>query len=117
MFRNCLLILLIALLPIRSFASESMGFSMAQSTHTLEMIADSDSSHCEMMQSVSSTPDFESEHHYKPTCQSCSLCMAFAFVVPTQLMSVNQFSYQLLQRELLLIDSALLAQPIKPPIL
>ena len=117
MFRNCLLILLVALLPIRSFASESMGFSMAQSTHTLEMMADSDSSHCEMMQSVSSTPDFESEQYDKPMCQACSLCMAFAFVVPKPLMNINQLSYQLLQQEFLLIDSALLALPMKPPIL
>ena len=117
MLRNFLLFLLIALLPIRSFASESMGFSMAQSTHSMEMMAGGDFSHCEMMQSVSKSANSESEQHDKPTCQACSLCMAFAFVVPTQLMSFNQFSYQLLQRELLLIDSALLALPIKPPIL
>jgi len=46
MIRNYLLILLVALLPIRSFASESMGFSMAQSTHSMEMMADGDSGQC-----------------------------------------------------------------------
>ena len=39
MFRNSLLILLIFLLPIRSWASESMGLKMAQSTHSVEMMA------------------------------------------------------------------------------
>lgn len=116
MSRNYLLILLVVLLPIRSWASESLGFSMAKLTHPMEMMAD-DSSHCKMMQSVSSTPDFESEQHDKPMCQACSLCMAFAFVVPKPLMNINQLSYQLLQQEFLLIDSALLALPIKPPIL
>lgn len=117
MLRNSLLILLVVLLPIRSFASESMGFSMARSTHSMEMMADSDTSHCEMMESSSKNSDPQSEQHDKPTCNACSLCMAFAFAVPAPLMNINQLSYQFLQREPLPIHSALLALPIKPPIL
>lgn len=117
MFRNCLLILLVALLPIRSWASESMGFKMVQPNHSMEMIADSDASHCEMMQSGSTDHQSRSEQHDNQTCNVCSLCMAFAFALPTPLMKVNQFSYQFSQREPLFIRSALLALPIKPPIL
>ena len=115
--RNYLLILLVALLPIRSFASESMGLSMSQPTHSMEMMADSDASHCEMMQSWHRSQDSQSEQHDNPTCNACSLCMAFAFAVPTPLININQLSYQFSQREPLLIHSALLALPIKPPIL
>ena len=117
MFRNCLLILLVALLPIRSWASESMGLKMAQPTHSMEMMADSDASHCEMMQSGSTDHQSRSEQHDNPTCNACSLCMAFAFVVPTPVMNINQRSYQFVQPEPLFIHSALLALPIKPPIL
>jgi len=117
MFRNCLLILLVVLLPIRSFASESMGFSMAQPTHSMAMMADSDASHCEMMQSSHSNQDSQSEQHDNPTCNACSLCMAFAFAVPSTTMNMNFYSHQLTVREVLLIDSASLALPLKPPIL
>jgi hypothetical protein len=116
MLRNCLLILLVALLPIRSFASESMGFSMAQSTHSMEMMADSDASHCDMMESSHSNQDSQSEQHDNPTCNACSLCMAFAFAVPSITMNMNFYSHQLIVREVLLIDSASLALPLKPPI-
>jgi hypothetical protein len=117
MLRNYLLILLVVLLPIRSFAAEIMGFSMAQSTYSKEMIADGNFSHCDMMQTSSTNPNTQSEQHDNPTCNDCSLCMAFAFTVPTQFMNINQLSYQFLQREVLLIDSAFLAGPQKPPIL
>jgi hypothetical protein len=117
MFRNCLLILLVVLLPIRSFASESMGFSMAQPTHSMAMMADSDASHCEMMQSSHSNQDSQSEQYDNPTCNACSLCMAFAFVAPSTNMNMNFYSHQLTVREVLLIDSASLALPLKPPIL
>jgi len=116
MFRNCLLILLVALLPIRSWASESMGLKMAQPTHSMQMMAEGDASHCEMMQSSSTNSNSPSEQHDKPVCQACSLCMAFAFAVPTPLMNINQLSYQFVQPEPLFIHSALLALPIKPPI-
>lgn len=117
MLRNCLLILLVALLPIRSFASASMGLSMTQSTHSMEMMTDGDTSHCEMMQSSHNNSDSQSKQHDNPTCNACSLCMAFAFAVPTLLMSINQLLYQFSQREPLFIYSAILALPIKPPIL
>ena len=116
MFRNCLLILLVVLLPIRSFASESMGLSMPQSGHSMQMMTEADASHCEMMGSSSPSSNSQSESHVKPVCQACSLCMAFAFAVPTPLMNINQLSYQFVQREPLFIHSALLALPIKPPI-
>ena len=116
MFRNCLLILLVVLLPIRSFASESMGLSMPQSGHSMQMMTEADASHCELMESSSANSNSQSEHHDKPVCQACSLCMAFAFAVPTPLTSINQLSYQFSQREPLFIHSALLALPIKPPI-
>ncbi|MBU3539076.1 hypothetical protein [Polynucleobacter sp. UK-Gri1-W3] len=114
--RVCLLILLVVLLPIRSFAFESMGFSVAQPTHSMEMMADSDASHCEMMQS-SSKQDPQSEQHDKPTCNACSLCMAFAFASPSIAMNFKQLSYQFVQQEPLFVYGALLALPIKPPIL
>jgi len=117
MLRNCLLILLVALLPIRSFASESMGFSMAQSTHSMQMMTEADASHCEMMGSSHSNQDSQSEQHDNPTCNACSLCMAFAFVAPLTNMNINFYSHQLTVREVLLIDSASLALPLKPPIL
>ena len=115
MIRNCLLILLVALLPIRSFASESMGFSMAQSTHTMQMMAE-DASHCDMMESSSKYSDSQSEQHENPTCNACSLCMAFAFVASSTTTNMNFYSQQLTVREVLLIDSASLALPLKPPI-
>lgn len=117
MFRNCLLILLVVLLPIRSFASESMGFRMAEPTHSMEMMADSDTSHCEMMQSSSKNSDSRSEQHDNSTCNACSLCMAFAFAVPSTAVNMNFYSHQITVREVLLIDSASLASPLKPPIL
>ena len=115
MFRNSLLILLVLLLSIRSWASESMGLKMAQSTHSMEMMADGDFSHCEMMQSDSS-PHSQSEHHDKPACQACSLCMAFAFAVPAISLNTNDYSHQAAIRYVLFIDSAPLALPLKPPI-
>jgi hypothetical protein len=117
MLRNCLLILLVALLPIRSFASESMGLSMPQSGHSMQMMTEADASHCEMMGSSSPSSNSQSEHHDKPVCQACSLCMAFAFTVPYTTMNMNFYSHQLTVREVLLIDSASLALPLKPPIL
>jgi hypothetical protein len=117
MFRNCLLILLIALLPIRSFASESMGLKMVQPTHPIQMMADGDLSHCDMMQSSHSNQDSQSDQHTNPTCNACSLCMAFAFVVPSTNMNMNFYSHQLSVQEVLVIDSASLASPLKPPIL
>ena len=116
MLRNSLLILLIALLPIRTFASESMGLKMTQSTHSMEMMADDDVSHCEMMQSDFTSPHSQSEHHDKPACQACSLCMVFAFAVPAIPLNTNNHSHQLAIRYVLLIDNASLALPLKPPI-
>ena len=116
MLRNYLLILLIVLLPIRTFASESMGLKMAQSTHSMEMMADDDFSHCEMMQSDSTSPHSQSEHHDKSACHECSLCMAFAFALPAIPLNTNDYSYQLAIRYILFIDSAPLALPLKPPI-
>ena len=116
MFRNCLLILLVVLLPIRSFASESMGLSMPQSEHSMQMMSEADASHCEMMGSSSPSSNSQSEHHDKPVCQACSLCMAFAFAVPSPLININKLSYHLVQREPLFIHSASLALPLKPPI-
>ena len=52
MFRNSLLILLIFLLPIRSWASESMGLKMAESTHSMEIVTEGDFSHCETTQTL-----------------------------------------------------------------
>jgi len=117
MLRNSLLILLIVLMPIRTFASESMGLKMAKSTHSMEMMADSDFSHCEMMQPDSTGFYSQSEHHDKPACQACSLCMAFAFAVPAIPLNTNNYSRQLAIRYVLFIDNASLALPIKPPIL
>jgi hypothetical protein len=117
MFRNCVLILLVALLPIRSWASESMGFKIAQPTHSMEMMADSNANHCEIMQSGSTDHKSQSEQYDSPTCNACSLCMAFAFVVPTPLMNINQLLYQFVLQEPLFVYGALLALPIKPPIL
>jgi hypothetical protein len=94
-----------------------MGFSMTQPKHSMELMADSDTSHCEMMQSSSTNHNSQSEQHDNPACNACSLCMAFAFAVPTPVMNINQLSYQFVQREPLFIHSALLALPIKPPIL
>lgn len=116
MFRNFLLILMIVLLPIRTFASESMGLKMAQSTHSMEMMADGDFSHCEMMQSDSTSPHSQSEHNDKPACQACTLCMAFAFAVPAISLNTNDYSHQASIRYVLFIDSAPLALPLKPPI-
>jgi len=117
MLRNCLLILLVALLPIRSFASESMGFSMARSTHSVEIMVDSDISHCEMMQSSHSNQKSQSEQHDNPTSSACSLCMAFAFMPLSIAINTKLLSHQFAQQEPLFIHSALLALPIKPPIL
>lgn len=116
MFRNCILILLIVLLPIRTFASESMGLSMNQPILSIEKMVVGDASHCEMMQSESDNPNAPSEHHGKPACQVCSLCMAFAYIQPSISININHYSYQLAVRKVLLIDSASLALPIKPPI-
>jgi hypothetical protein len=116
MFRNSLLILLVLLLPIRSWASESMGLKMAQSKHSMEMMANGDFSHCEMMQSDSTSPHSQSEHHDKPACQACILCMAFAFAVPAISLNTNDYSHQAAIRYVLFIDSAPLALPLKPPI-
>jgi hypothetical protein len=116
MLRNCLLILLIALLPIRSWASESMGLKMVYPTHSMQMMADGDASHCEMMQSSPTNSNSQSEHNDKPVCQACSLCMAFAFTTPAIPMNVNFYSPHLIVREVLLIHSATLALPLKPPI-
>jgi len=93
-----------------------MGLSMPQSGHSMQMMTEADASHCELMESSSANSNSQSEHHDKPVCQACSLCMAFAFAVPTPLTSINQLSYQFSQREPLFIHSALLALPIKPPI-
>jgi hypothetical protein len=116
MLRNCLIILLIALLPIRSWASERMGIQMAQPSHSMQSMADGDDNHCEMMQSEPNNPNSQSEHHDKPSCQVCSMCMAFAFIQPSISININHYSYQLAVRKILLIDSASLALPIKPPI-
>ena len=116
MLRNCLLILLIVLLPIRSWASERMGIQMAQQTQSMQTMTDGDDSHCEMMQSEPNIPNSQSEHHDKPSCKVCSMCMAFAFIQPSISININHPSYQLAVRKLLLIDSASLALPIKPPI-
>ena len=116
MLRNCLLILLIALLPIRSWASERMGIQMTQPTHSMQAMADGDESHCEMMLSEPNNSNSQSEHHDKPSCKVCSMCMAFAYIRPSISININHHSYQLAVRKILLIDSASLALPSKPPI-
>lgn len=116
MIRNFLLILLIISLPIRSWASERMGIQMAQLTHSMQAMADGDDSHCEMMQSEPNNPNSPLEHHDKPSCQVCSMCMSFAFIQPSISISINHYSYQLAVQKILLIESAPLALPIKPPI-
>jgi len=116
MLRNCLLILLIALLPIRSWASERMGIQMAQPTHSMQAMADGDETHCEMMLSEPNNSNSQSEHHDKPSCKVCSMCMAFAYIRPSISININHHSYQLAVRKILLIDSASLALPSKPPI-
>jgi hypothetical protein len=117
MLRNYLLILLVALLPIRSWASDSMGLSMTQSKHSMEMMADGEAVHCEIMESSSKNSDSQVDQHDNPTCNACSLCIAFAFAAPIPLMNINFYSHQLILREVLLTNSATLALPLKPPIL
>jgi hypothetical protein len=116
MIKNYLIILLVVLVPIRSWASERMGIQMAQPTHSMQAMAHGDDSHCEMMQSEPNNPNSQSEHHDKPSCKVCSMCMAFAFIQPSISININHHSYQLAVRKTLLIDSASLALPIKPPI-
>ncbi len=108
--------LLVALLPIRSWASESMGLKIVYPAHSMQMMADGDASHCEMMQSSPTNSNSQSAHHGKPVCQACSLCMAFAFTAAAIPMNMNFCSHHLVVREVLLIDSASLALPLKPPI-
>ena len=116
MVRNYLIILLVVLMPIRSWASERMGIQMAQPIHSMQAMADGDDSHCEMMQSEPNNPNSPPEHHDKPSCQVCSMCMSFAFIQPSITININHYSYQLAVQKILLIESAPLALPIKPPI-
>ncbi len=116
MIRNYLIILLVVSMPIRSWASERMDIQMVQPTHSMQAIADGDDSHCEMMQSESDNPNSPPEHHDKLSCQVCSMCMAFAFIQPSISININHYSYQLAVQKILLIESASLALPIKPPI-
>lgn len=116
MVRNYLIILLVVLMPIRSWASERMSIQMAQPIHSMQAMADGDDSHCEMMQSEPNNPNSPPEHHDKPSCQVCSMCMAFAFIQPSISININHYSYQLAVQKILLIESAPLALPIKPPI-
>jgi len=94
-----------------------MGFSMARATHSMEIMADSDISHCEMMQSSHSIQNSQPEQYDNPTCNACSLCMAFAFTPLSIAMNTKQLSHQFVQQEPLFVYGALLALPIKPPIL
>ena len=116
MLRNFLLILLVVLLPIRSWATDRMGLKMAQPTLAVQTMSDSDASHCEMMLFDSTKSNSQTEHHDNPICQACSLCMAFAFAGPEMPMNTNDYSHQWTVRDVLSIDSALLALPLKPPI-
>lgn len=118
MFRSFILILLVALLPIRSWASETMGLRMVQPNQPMKVMVDVDGnqSHCELMESESINDSSKAGHHSRNLCDTCSLCMALAYFLQSQISSVNQFSYQVVPG-LLSIDSVSLALPLKPPIL
>ncbi len=117
MLRNFLLILLISLLPIRSWAYETMGLKMALQTYSAEMMANGDMSHCEMMQSSPDTLNVQSENQDNQQGNTCTLCMAFGFAISNQQLSIYQLSFPILQLKPLPINSALLGLPFKPPIL
>lgn len=118
MFRNFILILLVALLPIRSWASETMGLRMIQPNQSMKVMVDVDDnqSHCELMLSESINDSSKEGHQSKNLCDTCSLCMALAYFSQSKISSVNHFSYQAVPG-LLPIDSVSLALPLKPPIL
>jgi hypothetical protein len=108
--RFLLVILLIALLPLRSWASESMALHMAVADISAVQTS------ADVAQMPPDCPMLVSPEKAKAGCSSCHLCMAlgvFEFTVagsapftPQHLVSVNAYAFR----------SAALNQAIKPPI-
>jgi hypothetical protein len=116
MIKYFIFTLLIAILPLRSLAVVSMGLKMVHPHQVIENVTDENMNHCEMMLSAESAGKSQSEQSGKLNCQVCSLCMVFAYPVPSISMSEDLYRHQLVVRDIRFIDSTSIALPFKPPI-
>jgi hypothetical protein len=114
MLKRLILILLLVSAPLQSWATSQMPFQHSSISRSVEA-ADASQHNCHQKTSDSSADDIHSSPQANG-CNSCALCMAFAFfyskpeIIPTSHFS----SFKSRDASFISLD---LAAPIKPPIL
>ena len=122
MIKNSILILMVILMPIRSWAAESMDFPV-QNQQSINSIANGMNSvampsHCAEMAGIApSHQENAADHTGHAFTNACALCMAFAFTQPQPVLSIATGSYGYLVVPPVALVSADLALNSKPPIL
>jgi len=114
MLRKLILILLIIGAPLQSWAASQMPFQHSSSTSSVEVV-DASQHHCHKKTTDPSAVDSHSSAQSN-SCNSCTLCMAFAFFYSKPVITPTSYFESFKSRDASFI-SLDLAAPIKPPIL
>ncbi|PQA78562.1 hypothetical protein [Rhodoferax sp. TS-BS-61-7] len=121
MRRLVLLLILIALVPLRAWAGDAMAIQMAAQTRAADMVAAASPppahSNCHEMQAEPATAP-QTSHTADPcaTCASCQACFTVALVVPALQSATQALPHGLPRAASAQFTSAVLALGHKPPI-
>jgi Tfp pilus assembly protein PilX len=121
MRRVLLLLILIALLPLRAWAGDAMAIQMAaQAAHhsRLAVAAKAPLAHalCHEAQAEPTAPHTSPAQDHCETCASCQACFTVAITVPAMLSATQPLLHGLPHAGSAQFTSAILALGHKPPI-
>lgn len=120
MRRVLLLLLLIALLPLRAWAGDAMAIQMAAQAHSHRMatMAEASAPHakCHEMQAEPAAPHTSPTQDHCETCASCQACFTVAITVPAMPSATQPLPHGQPQAASAQFTSAILALGQKPPI-
>lgn len=121
MRRLVLLLILIALVPLRAWSGDAMAIQMAAQAHvaSAELAASPPAAHtsCHEMQAESApTPPTHNTPDPCATCASCQACFTVAVLVPATQSATQALPHGLPQAANAHFTSAVLALGHKPPI-
>jgi len=116
MRRVLLLLILVALLPLRGWAGDAMAIQMATQAHSSRLAAAADAppahAKCHEMQAEPTSP---AQDHCE-TCASCQACFTVAITIPAMPSATQTLPHGLPQAASAQFTSAILALGHKPPI-
>jgi hypothetical protein len=114
MLKKLILVLLLASAPLQSWAASQMPFQHSSLALRVEA-TDASQHNCHQNTSDSYADDNHSSPQAK-SCNSCALCMAFAFFYSKPEITPTSYFVSFKSRDVSFISHDL-AAPIKPPIL